>query len=421
MCARPGCGLTAATTLLVDGRRVAEVCSERCGYELIGPKRSAEDDASAERNAAHQREAVRRMHDSQRFGDMAKLAAALAELGTVRARLHAMSPIEVATATMEIGRRIARDGRDIEQRVEAVIFDAVTAINHIVRDEPYQMPDIAAELAKLRADIAADNALDVFDGVTGRALKAAGVPDDVRQLAAYRTRPVEIMAMFRVTVNLALAREKAFYEDHQKHTIVIENQAFQRNGKLLSSSPDRTRLQDICETAGFRPGSEVDLMRWHSANNWFTINLAHNPAVIVPLRNAESPSVFVTNKQHAGSFAWSDATEVLSYARFNPATKAFEPPVVLPITIRGHSAISIDSDGNTWIVATNGLYVLSPSGTPLSVDAAGRPAPVIAFPLFFMVAAASDEGVWVVKTTAHSPADCTKLRVVPYATYTAGM
>jgi hypothetical protein len=77
-CARPGCGLTVATVLLVDGRRVAEVCSERCGYELIGPKRGAEDDTSAERNAAHQREAVRRMHDSQRFGDMAKLAAALA-------------------------------------------------------------------------------------------------------------------------------------------------------------------------------------------------------------------------------------------------------------------------------------------------------------------------------------------------------
>ena len=167
-CARPGCGLTAATTLLVDGRRVAAVCSERCGYELIGPKRGAEDDASAERNAAHQREAVRRMHDGRRFSDVANLAAALAELGAVRARLHT------------IGRRIARDGRDLEQRVEAVIFDIVTAINHIIRDEPYQMPAITAKLAKLRADIAADHALNVFDVVTGRALKSAGVPDDVR-------------------------------------------------------------------------------------------------------------------------------------------------------------------------------------------------------------------------------------------------
>ena len=69
VCTRPGCGLTAATTLLVDGRRVAAVCSERCGYELIGPKRSADDasDTAATASGDEKRQDVYREMDKSRY------------------------------------------------------------------------------------------------------------------------------------------------------------------------------------------------------------------------------------------------------------------------------------------------------------------------------------------------------------------
>lgn len=137
--------------------------------------------------------------DERQLTDMKIMAKLLERLSHLRAHAANMAPLEVASATLPIGRRLGVNSddavSDVERRIEAAIRAVVATIEDIAAGRPYDMDVVRPLMAKLRDDIAADGVLDAFDATpAGQSAKLLGVPDDARSLMAYRANPVEKVA-----------------------------------------------------------------------------------------------------------------------------------------------------------------------------------------------------------------------------------
>lgn len=189
--------------------------------------------------------------DERQLTDMKIMAKLLEQLSHLRAHAANMAPLEVASATLPIGRRLGVNSddavSDVERRIEAAIRAVVATIEDIAAGRPYDMDVVRPLMAKLRDDIAADGVLDAFDATpAGQSAKLLGVPDDARSLIAYRANPVEKVAEIATnqSVNVLCASQYGFvsagevyYElnrrtsfvqtghttDAQKHAAIVTN------------------------------------------------------------------------------------------------------------------------------------------------------------------------------------------------------
>lgn len=411
--------------MLVDGRNVAAVCSERCGYELIGPKRGADDSAAAD-DAAHQQMLVRRQQDKQRFSDLAELSTSLGSLSKLRIRIADMTPLEVSTATLAIGRRLAADGSGMEKRIEAVIFDVHTTIGRIIRGEPYEMPNIRVQLQRLRGDIAADASLDAFDAATGYELKLANMPDDARQLVAYRANPVQKLAEFS-TYRMGVG--DSFFVINGSDNIVVDDLIFRPFGEEMDDRHNEStfRAQLTEEKYNFRikydrsPIWRVDSFQEDTYQT--IVSIQTDDASKKASFPVDRDSVFVATEQHAAIFSLDAASGHISYRRFNSIKRVFENTAILPVDVPHFSvyAFTIDMNGYVWCVDSNDhLFVFSPSGISIAVDATNRPVPVITDRPIQGVAASADGSVWTLSVQRRLTT-CIKYRLVPDDEYMRGL
>jgi len=434
VCARPGCGQTASIGARVEGSSVAHVpvCSERCGYELIGPKRGATDDDADERAAAHQQLLVRRQHDKKRFGDLVKMSDIMAKLGRLRARLPEMTELEVATATLAIGRRLAEDGSDIERRIDAALADAHVVVDHILKDEPYDMQTIAARMDALRRDIAADVALDAFDATdVGRAAKAAGVPDDARQLAAYKANPIQKLATFVMAVYDDGYFK--FYEVPGKDIISAAGLFYRKGGALIDPGSVvggklSEQTDDLRHFADFRAYLDMD-----PVDGW-TVDLANSDKTRTKVwgkRRDETDAViavyldldevFVARGRHAAVFKLSPDRTVVTYTpvggqpgQIATAARSSGGSWWLGQHRHLHYRVTIDMGGNVWLVDGVGMHVLSATGYHIGSVLDSR---------IFAVTSSADGTVWalVADRNAVDQSSCVQFGLVPDAEYSRGL
>jgi hypothetical protein len=194
VCARPGCDLAAATSLLVDGRHVAAVCSERCGYELIGPKRSADDMSDAAAGGDDKRQdVVYRELDKKRYADLAEMAVFIQDI----CNRHKDSPDKPNTnhiATLAKMRWILHQiidqkkykvhSLDYWRNRADIQYDAVPSIT---RDESKRLGDMNVTAGMLRQLAGLASKIDVMHPMTvtgtmlqiGRRLNRSG--SDLKQ------------------------------------------------------------------------------------------------------------------------------------------------------------------------------------------------------------------------------------------------
>lgn len=176
LCTTTACGRPATHEAVKNGRRVGFACGQ-CrigagGVELIAARKEQE----------------------RRMDDIAELGRQMLQLVQLRKSVFSMTPLELSTATLTIGRRFDESGQDAATFVDTTIDMVIAQLQRIRSGTDYDMDIVHKRMAQLRGGLAADASLDDFDAATGFALKKAGMPDDARQLAAYRANPVQIVA-----------------------------------------------------------------------------------------------------------------------------------------------------------------------------------------------------------------------------------
>jgi len=382
-CARPGCGQAASTSARPVGSDAAymPVCSQRCGYELIGPKRSAADAAADDSDvddgsgggAARQLVLANLQKEGKRLDDLAKMANTLASLSRLRARMRDETNLEISAATMTIGRRLDVDGSTIAQRLEIAIEDAIVIIRQIADRRAYDMTIIARQMERLRDDIAADGSLDMYDATDdGQAAKAAGVDDDARLVAAYRANRIQKVAEFDVTDHYH--KNRPFFELGNSGLIYISNVFHRPNGVTMSA--DDASKRGYFQVNALLPkyigtytrGAQID-----PASEW-TFDEAqrkvHNKRTdqsdLIP-----EGSKFVSFRQHAAVFSAEKQTSggfKTSYFKFvDGANKPVLKASWMIDKVYLHTPITLDADGNVWAIgASNTLRVFNADGVPIS-------------------------------------------------------
>lgn len=138
---------------------------------------------------------ARRKDQEQRAWAISELGASLSKLGALRAMSYKLAPLELSTASMRIGRRFDDTGDDAAAFLDATIDGVIAQLQRVRAGDSYDMDFVHAQMAKLRDGLAADASLDDFDRTTG----PTPLPEDVRQLVAYRAYPVQTLALFVVT------------------------------------------------------------------------------------------------------------------------------------------------------------------------------------------------------------------------------
>jgi len=225
-------------------------------YELIGPKRGADDDAAAERDAARQQLLNQRQEAKKRFTDMAKLAKALLQLIKLRARPRGMSNAYVATATLKIGRRLASGDAGVDDGIDTIIAGALAVVDDMIDQKPYNASFVQDAMVKFRDALAADAALDAFDATpAGQSDLVRRMNDDERQLLAYRVNPLEkylqfdAINPFMFVIDLGDGRIVTF-EDR------LYNSNIYRDGKFIGGRIDVAQYDNLyAKNTIFQPNS----------------------------------------------------------------------------------------------------------------------------------------------------------------------
>jgi hypothetical protein len=498
VCARPGCDLAAATSLLVDGRHVAAVCSERCGYELIGPKRSADDMSDAAAGGDDKRQDVvyreldkkryldlsgialfifdicnrhkafpaepntnhiatlarmrlvlhqiinrkqykvfdlhywRKQADidyeaipsitsdeSERLGDMAKMSSLLQQLADLAHRLDELTPLGVAGATLQIGRRLDRSGSDLKRRIDEAIAVAVATIDQIAENEPYDMNSVEVLLSKLRNDIAADDSLDEFDRTdAGRAAKYVGLPDDVRLLIQLRSSPVEVVGAIpmRKKITWMCVTEHGYmsYNDGSLYPDYVKIGINSDRAKHL----DAVRSRNKYEGAAFGPNSVREHRGAHIGPTWGTAPVTIvNPRALILATGSYEAAVFL-------DFPFADNTLYPNsvVCKLRKASIA-DIKLVAQYTVHYNtftfrpSHMAIDANGFLWCICTQA----DNTNRIIVVDARGRILDDVSFrDNTIDCICAGVEGVWIA-VSFNSKHEIKHLRLAPTYNYSVGM
>jgi len=430
-CARPGCGQAASIGARAHGSTAAHVpvCSERCGYELIGPKRGADDDVDAadERDAAHQQMLVQRQEEKRRFDDMAKMTAIMQELINLRARLPEMTELEVSTATMGIGRRISPGGSGMAQRIDAIILDAHVVIGHIIRNETYDMTIVRQRLATLREDIAANATLDAFDATdVGRAAKKAGVSDDVRQMAAYTRFPVQTIATF--TLDGVGSYDTLFCIEETGHIASMNLLEFSYSDRFAVYRKDGTKISNSTDllplVKQYHKLYENGISLIGSAKNIWHIdwNSPRAQKTIWGMSNGERLDISIIDQFRYKFIANGAHFALIKQVETNP-NGGYYDYWRSGVEFRGekvswpyHSnstyhpnTVTIDAGGNVWVADAKNLRVFTANGDFISS---------IDIPYNVGINADADGNVWLISARSWYRT-FTNFRLVPATQYRA--
>jgi hypothetical protein len=371
---------------------------------------------------------VQRQQDKERFGDLAKMAASLQKLIDLRLRLRDMSALSVSTASMAIGRRISPGEPSMTARIDRDIATARAAIVQIANNQPYDAAIVAKLMARLRDDIAADATLDAFDATdVGRAAKAAGMPDDVRQLAAYRANPIQKVAEFTVAYFTSLhTTPPSFFELFGYDLLTVNGAWITANGDYVSEKSVmarpgalnryQTQVADILHGISVDPSSNWSLDMVNSTTQAPTI-VNTDGTTIVLVRQSET---FVSVGHHAAIFALDKFAQnggYIEYRRISAGTVETKGKWFITASYV-HTRVALDTDGNVWILRspTGLLSVYNRDGELITENSnTGIRALVVS----------ASGGVWALFGRDNGYAiiysRCAKLRLPPAAEYNRGL
>jgi len=415
LCTTSACGKPATHRAIRRGQTVGFVCGE-C---RIGPNIDGQDPTD------------RRKDQERRAADVERLVASLQRLTQLRAEVFSLSPLQLSTATLAIGRRFDSAGNDAADFIDKTIDEVMALIQRIRTGEDYTMDVVAKRMALLRDGLAADASLDAFDAAVGPDMRRF-MSDDARQLAAYRANPVQKIALLR-----------DFGIDHVNSVV-----SFKR--RLLVSStgigfPDnyaidyRGNRTDMLPRYSFSNfASSVD-GRWVSDGSG-SIYHDSDPTITYPM--PVSVTEYAVSRGDYICFVNNDST-VISCRVFradkpsrtfvaqsaepidiyeNPKRRILHPINELPLSMRvGEflNRIAIDVNGNIWHIQESANE--RSKGTALIVlNSGGNRIARVEEPGCFAVSAGID-GVWVASYVDYAQVMYTNYRLVPPAEYNRGM
>lgn len=373
VCALPGCRQPATHTMFVDRRGVAAVCSERCGYELIGPKRgadaaAADDDDDGNSTATGDGKRLSKADEVMnelRYTRLSTAADIVRDLATLRARVYDLTELQVSTATMPIGRHLNPNGSTMANRIETAIALARTTMHQIIDRQSYNIDAIRNLLQQLRDDIAADGALDQYDATpAGAAALAAGVPDVERQAAANRAFGIQKVAQFLVSEGDWSNRY--FFEIYSKY-IQISNNVYRADGRIAD-------LKGWGEfmIRGFEERKNAIISGFDAFVGYWTMQPAAHPGIYVTNYRGHTEFVnpgdlFVARGGHAALFRLSSGT--ITYSRY--ANNAFVPVTTFSTGYPLYNQITIDTNGNVWMINDDtSVTVYDVSGAKMATSGA---------------------------------------------------
>lgn len=205
LCARPACAKPAAEQMIDAASKqvIAHVCSQQCGYALIGmPKRAAEDDAAQE-ETPHQR-AIKTARN------VAKLAMILERIAKLEEDVRDYLNPEYSNPRMEIltrlqiriGAGITPTSSVLEKLVE-IRDNIIDTLQDAARGFDVDYDAIRAGITSLSNQLADDETLErylyVHDPVSLRNL----LPMDTQRIIARRTFPIQIVSQFQTPLSLS--------------------------------------------------------------------------------------------------------------------------------------------------------------------------------------------------------------------------
>jgi hypothetical protein len=202
LCRAGLCGRAAALHVCVDKRPVAGACSRACAEQiraqLIGmPKRAADDDDEYDDDddrGESDRIRERRQNEAQRFRDLATLGQWIVALSNIRAKVYAMTPMEVSTATMRINGRYDDGGSALASKLDTLILRTIDLQRDIVNNNAYNIREILVGVRELRNAIADED--DLINEINNLFLSTTDVPmqsrdrSRVQRIAVFPTDPI---------------------------------------------------------------------------------------------------------------------------------------------------------------------------------------------------------------------------------------
>jgi len=430
LCATAACGKPATHQAIRRGQIVGFVCGE-CRIGANGGAMSAGGGAAM---------LAKRQDQERRASDIELMATSLGKLAHLRSYMYQLTPLELSTTTLAIGRNFGESGDDAANFVDQTISDVIDLIQRIHSGAPYTMDLVRKRMAKLREDLAADASLDAFDAAVGPDASRL-MSEDSRRLAAYRANPVQIIAELNDVSGTANINELVQTNSRLRATndvigifpyFAIDFYGLTENINRVRISDDPDKLADSAFDGTWYLSGASSL--YHNYDR--TVIYAKPDTLVQPaiargnylcsfytLGDIVKCRVFRADK---ASKTFVELSDVTIYDRVPAEFPIFDQSrflVPLPFArpakkLSAHVArVAIDADANIWHVDKPAQY---DTGDAVIVrNSNGTRIASIKMPGCFAICAAAD-GVWVASASG-GVMKFTNMRLVPSEVYNRGM